>query len=172
MWQKFLAWMKQLRMRFFPSNLIEIRAQLFLRVWRASTGMWEDLGLVADRCVTTAAVNYIVDSFQNSATSPLSDFKYHDSGQGTGNEDVSDTTLGSPCGEARDSGTQVEGASANIYKTVATHTYAGPFTITEHGVFSAAASGTLLDRSKFTGVAVVATDKIEFTYQLTVTAGG
>jgi hypothetical protein len=97
-------------------------------------------------------------------------FKYHDSGTGTTAESNSQTTLITPCGEARDAGTQVEGASANIYKTVATHTYAGTFAITEHGVFSASTSGTLLDRSLFAEINVESGNKIEFTYQLTASA--
>ena len=36
----------------------------------------------------------------------------------------------------------------------------------------ARSGGTLMDRSVFTGIAVIATDQIEFTYALTITAGG
>jgi len=101
-----------------------------------------DYGLVSQRVVTDAFVNYLVDAMQDSTTYPMDVFKYHDSGTGTTSEDASDTTLESPCGESRDTGTQEEGASSNIYKTVATHTYSGSFAITEHGVFSAATGGT------------------------------
>jgi hypothetical protein len=46
--------------------------------------------------------------------------------------------------------------------------------ITEHGLFSQtrAGGGTLMDRSKFAAINVVATDSIQFTYELTLTAGG
>lgn len=149
---------------------LQFESQLSLRVFRAD-GTVEDKGIVSRKCVTTAFVNLLVDALQSTTGLNFDAFKYHDSGTGTGDEAVGNTGLGTPCGEARDTGTQTEGA-ANIYKSVATHTYAGGFAITEHGLFNASAVGTLMDRSKFTVVNVVATEKIEFTYQLTCTAGG
>jgi len=126
---------------------------------------------VVHGCVTDAYVALLVDDLQSSEAAH-SLFKYHDSGTGVAAEATGDTTLGTPCGEARDLGTQIEGATANIYKSVATHTYAGTFAITEHGLFSAASGGTLLDRTLFSVVNVVNGEKIEFTYELTVTSGG
>lgn len=133
-------------------------------------GTVKDYGVVSRRKVTTAFANYVVDSLQNSTTYPLSAFKYHDSGTGTTAEANSQTALITPCAEARDEGTQVEGASANIYRSVATHTYAGTFAITEHGLFSASSSGTMMDRSLFSAINVVSGDSIQFTYELTVNA--
>lgn len=133
-------------------------------------GTVKDYGVVSRKKVTTAFANYVVDSLQDSETSPLSNFKYHDSGTGTDAEANTDTGLGTACGEARDSGTQVEGASANIYRSVATHTYSDTFAITEHGLFSASSSGTLMDRSVFSAINVVSGDSIQFTYELTVNA--
>ena len=124
----------------------------------------------ATRCVTDAFVGLLVDDMQSSQAA-FSTLKYHGSGTGTGVESAGDTTLGTEV-ETRDTGTQVEGATANIYKTVATHTYGGSYAITEHGVFSASSAGTLLDRSKFSAVNVANGEKIEFTYQLTVSSGG
>jgi len=123
------------------------------------------------KCVTTAYAELLVDELKASVAGH-SLFKYHDSGTGTVAEAIGDTGLGTPCGEARDTGTQEEGATAVIYKSVATHTYAGAFAITEHGLFNASTSGTLMDRSKFTAVNVGIGEKIAFDYQLTVTAGG
>ena len=126
--------------------------------------------LVSCQKVTTAFAAYLVDSLQNSTTHPMDVFKYHASGTGTAAEDNTDTTLGTEV-ETRDIGTQIEGASINIFKTVATHTYAGSFTIGEHGLFSASSGGTMLDRSKLTAaIPVIATDQIEWTYELTVNA--
>jgi hypothetical protein len=147
----------------------KIMGALSIRVIRKD-GTIEDKGVVARKVVTTAFVNKLVDAFQ--AATYINAWKYHDSGTGVVAENITDTGLGTPCGEARDSGTQVEGASANIYKTVATHTYAATFAITEHGVFDAATVGTLMDRSKFSAINVNNGDKIEFTYELTCTAGG
>jgi len=123
------------------------------------------------RCVTDAYVALLVDDLQASQATH-STFKYHDSGTGTATESATDTGLGTPCGEARDTGTQGEGATANIYKSVATHTYGGSFAITEHGLFNASTGGTLMDRSKFAAVNVAAGEKIEFTYTLVVSSGG
>jgi len=114
---------------------------------------------VGRKCVTSAFVALLVDQLQSSS-GEIALFKYHDSGTGTGNEAAGDTALGTPCEEARDTGTQTEGATANIYKSVATHTYAGSFAITEHGLFNAAESGTLMDRTKFAAVNVANGEKI------------
>ena len=129
-----------------------------------------DKRIIKDKVVTDAFVNKIVDGLQ--AAAYINNWKYHDSGTGVGAEAASDTTLGTPCGEARDVGTQVEGATANVYKSVATHTYAGTFAITEHGLFDATTAGTLMDRTKFAAINVVANDKIEFTFTITFSSGG
>ena len=125
----------------------------------------------AHGCVTDAYVALLVDELQADQAAH-STFKYHDSGTGVGAEAATDTALGTPTAEARDTGTQIEGATANIYKSVATHTYGGSFAITEHGLFNAATAGTLMDRTKFAAVNVANGEKIEFTYQLTVSSGG
>lgn len=134
------------------------------------TGEYEEIGRrESRRVVTTVFVNDIVDALVAAAN--INDYKWHDSGTGVGGEVIGDTVLGTPCGEARDAGTQAE-AAANIYETVAEHTYAGAFAITEHGVFDANAAGILMDRSVFAAINVAVTDKIEFTYRLTCAAGG
>ena len=126
---------------------------------------------VRNRVVTDAYVNLLVDDLQ-AAQAGHSTFKYHDSGTGTGAEAATDTGLGTPCGEARDTGTQVEGATANIYKSVGTHTYAATFAITEHGLFNAATVGTLMDRSVFAAINVVKDNQIQWTYELSVSSRG
>ena len=151
-------------------HVVELEGILSARVKRAGESRFKALGIIARKKVTDAFVAYLVDSLQNSTTAPMDVFKYHDSGTGTNAENKTDTALQTPCGEARDTGTQTEGATGNIYKSVATHTYAGSFAITEHGLFSAASAGTLMDRSVFAAINVVATDQIEFTYQLTCTS--
>ncbi len=150
-------------------NVVTFRGTLAAKLTKAN-GVSKDFGIVSDGVVTTAGVNFLVDAFQNSTEIEL--FKYHDSGTGVGAEAAANTALGTPTAESRDTGTQIEGASANIYKSVAEHTYAGTFAVTEHGLFSASSAGTLWDRSVFTAINVVSGDKIEFTYELTCTAGG
>lgn len=128
-----------------------------------------DERVVKNKKVTTAFVNFIVDQLI-AETSAFGDFKYHDSGTGVGGEDPGNTALGTPCGEARDVGTQVEGAQTYEYKSIATNTYAGGFAITEHGLFNAAAAGILMDRTVFAAINVVASDKIEFTFTIQFSA--
>jgi len=129
-----------------------------------------DKRVVKHRVVTDAFVNDIVDNLITE-TSAFGDYKYHDSGTGTTAEAAGDTALETPTGEARSTGTQVEGA-ANEYKSVATDTYAGSFAITEHGLFNASTGGTLMDRTVFSAINVVSGDKIEFTFSVSFSSGG
>lgn len=131
-----------------------------------------------DHLVTTAFAAFVAAQLITE-TSVFGDFKYHHSGEGVGAENVADTALGTPRENARDVGTQVQGASAVGYKSIATTTYTGTYAITEHGLFSTAGAGgppvvggTLMDRSVFAAINVVATNQIEWTYELTVAAGG
>lgn len=150
-------------------GVVEMEGQLSARVIRKD-GRIERRGIIARKKVTTAFANHLVDSLQNQTTTPIDQFKYHDAGTGTTAESNAQTGLITPWGGARVSGTQVEGASANIYRSVATIAFNNSFAITEHGLFSAAAAGTLLDRSVFAAINVGSGDSIEFTYELTVNA--
>lgn len=146
-----------------------VTARLDARVIRAD-GKVEDYGTIQfGRVVTTAGVNYIVDAFQN--TTEVENFKYHGMGTGSTAESSSDTALGTEV-ESRATGSQTEGSSANIYSTVGTITATTARAVTEHGIFSASSSGTLLDRSVFSAINLANGDSIQFTYQLTVSAGG
>ena len=125
--------------------------------------------VVENKKVTTAFVNFIVAQLQTES-SIFGDFKYHDSGTSSQGEAPGDTGLITPCGEARTTGTQIEGAQTYEYKSVATHTYAGGFAIVEHGLFNAATGVTLMDRTVFSVINVVASDKIEFTFTIQFSA--
>jgi len=142
----------------------------FLSRKHTRNGVVINRGLVSCQLVTQAFANYIVDSLQDSATYPLDAFKYHAVGTGTTAESNAQTALITEI-ETREAGTQVEGASANIYKSVATITFTGSHAVSEHGIFSASTGGTLLDRSLMSPADnVIADDQIEYTYQLTVYA--
>jgi hypothetical protein len=130
----------------------------------------DPLGIVAG-LVTTAGVTFLASDFVAGASAHISGFNYHDSGSGFAAEAVSDVALGTPTGVARVAGTQ-SSPSAGIYRTIGTITYDDTYTITEWGLFSLAAGGVLWDRAVFTAVPVVSGDGIEFTYVLTVVAGG
>ena len=153
------------------TGLAVLQGELSIVHTSGNPGRRTDYGVVSRHLVTTAFVNYMVDNMQ-AETSAWGDFKYHDSGVGTTGAAVGDTDIETTDGVARATGTQTEGASANIYKSVGTITYDSTKAITEHGLFSSAASTTLMDRHVFAAINVVATDSIEFTFQLTATAGG
>lgn len=147
----------------------ELRARLF-----QPDGTVIDYGVVSRRVVTTVGVGFLVDAFQNLVELEL--MKYQASGTGIVAEAVGDTALGAEATTITDraTGSQTEGASANIYKSVATQTYTGTAAITEHGLLSVVTegAGVLWDRSVFAALNVENLSAIEWTYQLTCNAGG
>lgn len=161
---------KQAVRPFVQNGEIAIEARLSA-VHIRRDGSIKDLGIIATKAVTTAFVNFLVDQLQ-AATTEIGDFKFHDSGTGTTAESAADTGLVTKVETGRATGSQTEGASANIYRSVGTISYTATRAITEHGLFSQASLGTLMDRSVFTAVNVVNGDSIQFTYELTLPAGG
>lgn len=160
-------------------GVVMITSALRLEVKHAD-GTITDYGVVSRRVVTTAGVGFIVDAFQN--TVEVENLKFHGFGTGTTAEAVGDTALVTElttqyaADNTRPTGSTTEGASANIYRTVATLSpdTGGTIAVTEHGIFSQAATGggVLLDRSVFAAVNLVAgSDSLQATYDLTFTAG-
>lgn len=141
-------------------------------------GIYVPYGLASLRVVTTAGVNFIVDAFQN--LQEVENFKYHGIGTGTNAEASGDTALQTELttqynpDSTRATGTLTEGATANVFRTVATNNVDATVAITEHGIFTQAATGggTLLDRSVFSAVNLVSGDGLQTQYDLTFTAGG
>jgi hypothetical protein len=132
---------------------------------------YRDLGVISRRVVTNAGVAFMAAEFA-SAADIISKFKYHASGTGAVAENVTDTALGAEVGAARISGTN-SNPTAPQYRTIGLCPYIAGFAITEHGIFSQlAAGGTLWDRSVFAAINVLNGDSIEFTYTLTIVAGG
>jgi hypothetical protein len=137
-----------------------------------------DLGIISMRVVTDNGVYAIVDAFQNSTE--LENFKYHALGVGTNSEAAANTALQTELtteyasDNTRPTGTVGEGATANIYRTVATNTLDGSAAVTEHGIFNQAsnAGGVLLDRSVFSAVNLASGDSLQTTYDLTFSSGG
>lgn len=126
-------------------------------------------GILGFRVVTTAFVNDLVDELQ--AADEIADYDYHDSGVGTTAAAVGDTDIETTDGESRVSGTPGENG-ANVYQNVGTITYTTTKAITEHGLFCNVTGATLMDRHVFSAINVSNGDSIQFTYELTVTAGG
>jgi hypothetical protein len=149
-----------------PQGIKDPELWRHLQKFRHQTSMKR---VVRNKVITTAYVTFLALMHQTDATT-IGDFKYHDSGIGTGDEAVGDTGLGTPWSGARDVGTQV--ASTNTYTSVATTTYNTTKAITEHGLFNASTSVTLMDRTKFAAINVVDTNQIQWTFVITFTAGG
>lgn len=140
------------------------------------------LGLLSTKVITTAGVNFLVadwDVNTASATFDMTTLKYHGVGTGTGSEAVGDTALGTESTTAlnpdstRPTGVQSH-STANILSSVGTVTFDATAAITEHGLFSQAATGggTLWDRSLFSAINVVSADSVQFTYLCTISSGG
>ena len=128
---------------------------------------------VRDKVVTSAFVADIVDVLQNTTAdwNSVINYKHHACGTSTAAEAAGDTAMGAAHG-TRDAGTQTEGTVANIYVSVATHTYTATVAVTEHGMFNKTSSGTLMDRTLFAVINVVSGNQIEFTFSITFSSGG
>lgn len=151
--------------------------RLYVSVIRRD-GRIEHLGLVSTKAVTDAGVAFIVDDWDNNATD-ITNLNFHGCGTGTNAAQQTDTALQTESTTAlnpdntRATGTKSQ-PSANVLRTVGTVTFDASAAITEHGVFSQAATGggTLWDRHTFSAINVVSADSIQFTYDCTISAGG
>lgn len=169
--QYFRITTKQVVSPFLQQGDLAIKACLRASHYDGDGNLVKDYGIVSTKVVTTAFANFLVDQFQTESAE-IGDINFHDSGTGVVAEAIGDTGLGTKVETGRATGTQGEGASANIYQSVGTITYTATRAITEHGIFTNSVGGTLVDRSVFAAINVVATDSIQFTYELTIPAGG
>ncbi len=166
-------------LRALKSNLIAPIGSLYIKKITAN-GEEFDYGLASLRVVTTAFVNRVTDSMQNQTANPIDVFNFHGIGTGAAAEAVGDTALQTELtteynpDNTRATGTKAEGASPNIYQTVGTNTVDAAAAITEHGIFTQAATGggVLCDRSVFSVINLANGDSLQTTYELTWTAGG
>lgn len=130
--------------------------------------------LCSMKLVTNAGADAMVDAFTN--TFELETYNFHGVGTGTNAENVSNTALQTELTTAlspdntRATGTQSQPAST-IYQSLGTTTYDSSQAITEHGLFTQAATGGggLWDRSVFS---VINAASIQHTHQTTITSGG
>lgn len=155
---------------FVQSGTVAVQSALKLKHFGPDGNLIKDYGIVSTKVVTDAFVEFLVDQFQTES-SEIGDINFHDSGTSSTAEDQTDTALGTKVETGRATGTQGEGASANIYQSVGTISYTGTRAIVEHGIFTQSSGGTLVDRSVFSAVNVENGDSIQFTYELTVPAG-
>lgn len=123
--------------------------------------------------VVTGGANFLASDMAGGQASPrISSMNFHDSGTGTVAATSTDSGLGTQAGPAtRATGTQSNPVT-NQYRSVGTIAYTTSLAITEWGLFSASTSGTMWDRRVFGAINVVNGDSIQYTYTLTVNAGG
>ncbi len=142
-------------------------------------GTVDNLGLASCRVVTTAGVGFLVDAMQNLVEGEA--MRYHAIGTNNAAEATGNTALGGELttqyavANTRPTGTLGELAgNPNVFETTATITVSAGVAITEHGIFSAATSGTgvLLDRSVFSVVNLATGESLQATYDFTLPAGG
>lgn len=178
-WSFIWGWLTTLLARAFTrlTGIPTIVAQLEARLIKAD-GRVINFGVVSRRVVTDAGVAFLVDDWDSNATD-MTNFNYHGCGTGTGAEAAGDTALGTESttilnpDNTRPTGTKSQPA-ANQLRSVGTSTFDGSGAITEHGLFSQAATGggTLWDRSVFSAINVASGDSIQWTYTCTVNSGG
>lgn len=151
-----------------PSNLMfgtDLRAALY------KGGELVDVRELGSGLVTTAGVNYMAADM-NDGGSDISAFDFHAVGIGTTAAAIGDTAIENATGApARVSGT-ASNPTSNQYRSVATVSFTSSLAITEWGLFSASTAGTMWDRRVFSAINVVNGDSIQFTYTLTINAGG
>ena len=122
-----------------------------------------------DRVITDYGRDWLIDAMQGTTT--ITDMKYHEAGTSTVIEGTSDTQLFGPV-MTRAVGTLTENGS-DTFRSVGTVSFNTAFTITEHGLYTAAAGANILDRSVLAvPIAVDVNDRIEFTFDFTLASGG
>jgi len=142
--------------------------------------VYENLGVLSRKVVTTAGVGFWVDAWQNSVE--MENMRYHAFGSDNTAEASGNTALVTEyttqyVDNERPQGSLTEGASANIFRTVGTFApdSGGTLSVEEHGILSqqATGGGVLWDRSLTGTVSLVASsDSLQVTYDMTATAGG
>jgi len=141
-------------------------------------GQQWDLGLASCRVVTTAGVGFIVDAFQGLVEPEI--MKYHGVGTGGAAEAVGNTALTTELttqyqvASTRPTGSLGElSGNPNTFETAATITVSATVALTEHGIFSQAATGggVMLDRTLFSVVNLANGESLQATYDLAFPAG-
>ncbi len=161
-------------------GLVVMYSSLNGRVFHAD-GSVTDYGLLGRRVVTDAGVAFLASAFNNVVEPEI--MKYHGFGTGTTAESAGQTALVTELtaeyatDNTRPTGSQAN--SSNTYTTVGTLAInnggSSTYAITEHGIFSQAATGggTLWDRTKFSAINLVdQADSLAATYVLTLPSGG
>lgn len=165
-------------MELFELGHLRALGQLWLQKIGLS-GEATDYGLVSCRVVTNAGVQYIVDAWQNLVE--LENMRYHGVGTGTTAEAATQTALVTELttqystSNTRPTGSLGEQSGvANAFESSATITVSSAVALTEHGLFSQAATGggILMDRSVFAAINLASGESLQATWRLTFPSGG
>lgn len=158
------------------AGLAPMYGELFGRVIHKD-GSVTELGLLGRRVITTTGVAFLASAFNNVVEPEI--LNYHGFGTGGSAEAVGNTALTTELtteyavNSTRPTGSQSN--STNTYTTVGTLSPDATVAITEHGVFSQAATGggTMFDRTLFGAINLTGSaDSLQSTYTLTLPAGG
>lgn len=144
---------------------------------RSEAGVLTDFGLASLRVITDTGVAFIVDAWQNLVE--LENMRFHGTGSGGTAESQAQTALVTEFtsqlnpDNTRATGDLAEGATGNIFKTTGVNTYDATVAVTEHGLFSQAATGggVMFDRSLFSAVNLASGDSLSTAYSCTLVAG-
>lgn len=114
--------------------------------------------------VVNAGLAIITNRMKGAGTEPV----HVAWGTGAGTTAVTDTTLFTEAAEARTAGTSTRVTTTvtnDTYQVVGTITSLSAQTITNAGLFDAAAAGNLFLKGDFTGIPLAINDSIQFTIQ-------
>ena len=122
------------------------------------------------REVTNGFAEHMVDCMTTSGDA-IDDFQVHAMGAGSTAETDTQTALVDEKG-VKATGTNTHGATSVVYRSVKTMTATTTFGCREHGMYNTLTGGVLMDRTLVTNIALNTDDEVEWTYDLTVNAGG
>lgn len=143
---------------------VEARLQI-LEQMQARRGFVENLGWLSGAKVTSAFVSEEIDELVSATGSEYADFDYHEVGTSSTAESNAHTALQTTSGIARATGTPTD--ADPIYRSVATVTADATETWQEHGIFNNSTGAAMMDRNLTGGQAVVGSDQVQYTYELT-----
>ncbi|MGE3463893.1 MAG: hypothetical protein AB7I04_18445 [Pseudomonadales bacterium] len=128
-------------------------------------GFVENLGWLSGAKVTSAFVSEEIDELVSATSSEYADFDYHEVGTSSTAESNAHTALQTSSGIARATGTPTD--ADPIYRSVATITADASETWEEHGIFNNSSGAAMMDRNLTGGQAVVSSDQVQYTFELT-----
>lgn len=128
-------------------------------------GFREHLGWLSGAKVSDAFVSEEIDELVSTTGTEYADFDFHEVGTSNQAESNNDTALIATSGIARATGSPTD--ADPIYRNVGTVTADASETWQEHGLFNNSSGAALMDRSLTGGQAVVSSDQVQYTYELT-----